>query len=254
MNMETRSAIASIAAVLSVGIVGSLNASVLSFFGEDLGAGSTNPHPNADAARSTFLSHLHSPGTEGFEGFGAGSTSPWTLDFGSLGTAILSGSGQIEDNASGSFGRFPISGTKFWDVVNSSLFEIQFSNPVGAFGFYGTDIGDFPGQMTLTFSNGGSTEVNVPHTIHGPDGSVLYFGYIDTENPFTRIAFGSSGYVSDFFGIDEMTIASPDQIQPPIGTPEPGEWVLMITGMTGLFFCAWYRRRRQNSTFSPAEA
>ena len=57
--------------------------------------------------------------------------------------------------------------------------RIDFDTAVAAFGFYGVDIGDFSGQVTVTTVNGGTNVYNVGNTVNGPGGSVLFWGVID---------------------------------------------------------------------------
>jgi hypothetical protein len=200
----------------------------LTFFGEDLGPGESPPglavFPNASAAEASFLSFLVETGTETFESFATGTGAPLALTFPGAGTATLNGSGVIESGHVG-FGRYPISGTQWWE--SSTDFSITFSDPIAAFGFYGVDIGDFNGQVTLALANGGVTDVTIPNTIGAPGGSVLYFGYIDTDNPFISVTFGNTATGIDVFGFDNMTIGSIEQVRPPT-VPDAGGTMLLL--------------------------
>lgn len=123
------------------------------FFGEDLGQGESvrlPSHPNSDVAHNDFLSNLVGVGTENFESFASGTGAPLPLTFPGAGTATLNGDGFIARVTTGTngVGRYPISGNQYWD--SSNVFSIDFSAPIAAFGFYGVDIGDFGGQVTLT--------------------------------------------------------------------------------------------------------
>jgi len=69
-------------------------------------------------------------------------------------------------------------------------------------------------------------------------GSVLFWGLIDTLNPFTSITFGNTNAGTDFFGFDDFTIGTIQQVA---ATPEPGTMVLMGLGAVGAFFL---KRRR----------
>jgi hypothetical protein len=222
------------------------------FFGEDL---HNDPFtripatPNATAANNQFMSFLVGTGTESFEGFAAGTTPPLALVFPGAGTATLIGSGAVQSVPVGTngVGRYPTHGSNFFEVSTGSPFDIVFSNPVAAFGFYGIDVGDFGEQLFLTFSHlgGGSTLIPVPHTLGvngSTDGSVFFYGLIDALDPFTSVAFTSS--FGEVFAFDEMTIGSVQQVVP---VPEPISMLLLGTGLVGI---AAVQRRRRKGAFS----
>ena len=50
--------------------------------------------------------------------------------------------------------------------------------------------------------------------MNGLGGSVLFWGLIDTDNPFTSLTFGNTAAGTDFFGFDDMTIGSVEQVVP----------------------------------------
>lgn len=218
------------------------------FFGEDLGASGGAPLTNSIAAETQFLSFLTGVGTETFDvGFTDGQTGPLSLTFPGAGTATLQGTGEIEDDPGA--GRFAISDPNWWEVdVTTGSFYIDFTNPVAAFGFYGIDVGDFAGQLQLTFMSGGtSIPVLVPHSVEGiggvdPEGAAFFYGYINTANPFTQVVFQDvslNSYGSETFGFDNMTIGSVEQV-----VPEPGTVILLGTGLLALGGIA-YRRREE---------
>jgi hypothetical protein len=230
------------------------------FFGEDLSDGSGAAestrllsHPNSDDAEAAFRALLGDPHTEDFEGLSPFTSAPLTINFGTV-TATLSdpfGLGFVNDISSPDAfaGRYPISGTNYFDTVSDSstsiAFSMEFSQPQVAFGFFGTDIGDpefgsgTGGEVILLLElwGGGTMTLNLGNFIGDEArGSVLYFGVIDIDNPFTKITFlNSSG--TDFFGIDDFTIAS--QV-----IPEPNTLLLLGSGLVlgGLVI---RRRRRQ---------
>gem|GEM_PF-2306067 len=194
------------------------------FFGEDSGLGEDTrltSTPNADAARAEFLAQLTNPGTENFESFSDGAVVPLAVDFGAAGTATLQGTGEIEEIPTGTngYGRYPISGDKYWDT--NSSFSIDFTEPQAAFGFYGIDVGDFSGQLTITYEDGFTQTVPISHTVNSPGGTVIYFGFIDTDHPFITLTFGTTTG-EDWFGFDDFTIGTIEQVVPtPTPTPSP---------------------------------
>jgi hypothetical protein len=167
--------------------------------------------------------------TENFESFANNSVPPLNLTFGAD-TATLTGGSAINSFFPASpAGRIPTSGTKYFTANNT--FNIAFSTPQAAFGFYGTDIGDFNGQLTLTlnFAGGGSTVIDVPHTLEAPSASILYFGVIATTSAelFSSLSFGTTTG-DDIFGFDDMTIGRLEQVNT---VPEPGTIALVAAGI-----------------------
>jgi hypothetical protein len=221
-------------------------AAPVTFFGEDLGGGEgvrLAAHPNADAARNAFFSNLSGVGTEYFDTFADGTVAPLIISFGAAGTAKIQGSGEVNSVPSGTngVGRYPISGDNYWEGTNS--FYIEFSDAIAAFGFYGIDIGDFDGQVTLTAIDGMTTTLlTVPNSINIAGGSVLYFGFYDTANQYTKITFGNTESGTDYFGFDNMTIGSLQQVQPN-AVPEPTSLILLGTGLGAIGLAAWRKRQ-----------
>lgn len=217
------------------------------FFGEDLNSSSSTPLPeasrvNSSAAQASFLSNLYGVGTETFESYTNGQTGPIGINFPGAGTATLSGDGFINSVPAGSAsaGRYATSGTQFWE--SRGAFNIDFTAPIAAFGFYGVDIGDFGGQITLTTMGGTTTTYTVDNTVGASgstDGSVLFWGIIDTTNLFTSISFGNTSGRNDAFAFDDMIIGSVEQVcgqrgNPPCNVPESASIALMGLGLIGL--------------------
>ncbi|MCS4295432.1 hypothetical protein M2375_003675 [Comamonas sp. BIGb0152] len=200
--------------ILSAGLISSglTNAAVETFFGEDAVNGSSvASRPQSDAARDAFVARLNGANTENFDSIGTGTTAPFSVNMGASGTATLSGSASI--NSTSGAGRFATSGSNY--IETNTNFTISFSLPQTAFGFYATDISDFGGQLSITYSDGTSSTVSVPHRNPAADGSVFYYGLIDTENPFVSVVFNNSN-ADDFFGFDDLTAGTAAQVIPPV--------------------------------------
>lgn len=201
------------------------------YFGENQSpAGGVSGAPVT--ARTQFLSQLSGNSTESFESYAQG-TSPASLTFaGSAGNIVATFSGSTGQvcavaNCGGS-GRYATDGTHFYDV--SSTIGISFSTAIAAFGFYATDVGDLGGQLTVTLlhATGPNTVLTVNNTINGNDGSLLFWGVVDTARPFTGIQFGDTAAGTDFFGFDQMTLGDIRQVTG--GVPEPTTWAMMVLG------------------------
>jgi hypothetical protein len=222
--------------------VTSANATLTTYFGADSNPGFTVPvGGNAATARANFLGDLSGGvGNEDFESFAVGAGAPLNISFpGSSGniTATVNGTGVVGDNASGPgtpcgtlCGRFATSGSQFWE--SSSLFTIDFSTGISAFGFYATDIGDFNGEVTLTAtaSDGTATNFTIPNILSSANGSVLFYGFTDTANSYTSIAFGNTATGTDVFGFDDMVIGDLGQVVVPV----PAAVWLFGSGLLGL--------------------
>lgn len=212
------------------------------FFGEDLATGRTVPPAgNAAKARANFLNSLTSGvGVEDFESFESTDVAPYNLSFpGSTGniSATLTNAGGICDGINNcvapASGEFATSGDK-WLFTEESL-AVTFSDPIAAFGFYGTDIGDLSAQLTITLTDFGGAQiiVDVAHTL-GPfndDGDLLFWGFVDPITTYTKLEFGLLAGNDDFFGFDDLTIGELDQVNI---VPEPTTLILLAVGLAGL--------------------
>src|ERR1039458_5465304 len=130
-----------IALVISLATL--VSAGPVTFFGEDLNGNPNVPlsiFPNSTLAHDTLFANLTGVGTENFESYANGTTTPFGITFPGVGTATLTGSSDyvsvLAAGATNGFGRYPTSGTHYLEV-DSSDFVIQFSAPIAAFGFFG---------------------------------------------------------------------------------------------------------------------
>ncbi len=129
--------------------------------------------------------------------------------------------------------------------ASSYWVELDFSSPVAAIGFYGIDVGDFGGrlQVRTKASDGTWTTYLVSHSLYGSGGDVLYFGLVDPDE-FVSVKIGMWSVPpssADWFGIDDLTVGTLDQVSPPV--PEPASLALFGLGAAGLVVLSRRRRR-----------
>jgi hypothetical protein len=219
-------------------------AGLMTYFGEDIIGAADNKrllsHPLADGAKNSFFSNLSGVGTEDFEGFAPGTT-PMDINFPGAGTADFGGFAAVvnlpNDPNVTNLGRYPISGNQYLDSGN--FFHVEFDQQISAFGFYATDVGDNIGQVTLETSLNGVSKslLTIPTTTTNPGGTVIYYGFIDVDNPFDKVVFGNTSVNADFFGFDDFTIGTTEQVVADAGNspvPEPATLFLVSFGLIGL--------------------
>lgn len=208
--------------------------------------------PDVLAARTAFLSTLdNTVQSFGFErpiNVGTGPTLDvsFTGSAGAISASLSGNTGQqvVGNSVSGRFNT-TTGGSQYWQVDSSvsGAFSITFNRSISAFGFYGTDIGDFGGVLSLVLTpwNGGPEEtlvVRPQSQNNAAGGSLLFFGFSDVNSEYRRVSFMSSGTGTavDYFGFDDFVVADRGQIRTPTtppGVPEPGSLALV-----GLALCA----------------
>ncbi|MFN6979155.1 MAG: PEP-CTERM sorting domain-containing protein [Gemmobacter sp.] len=223
---------------------GALFAAPITFFGENLTPGNMVVGDPV-TERNDFLATLAGGiGTETFE-----ATSLPDISFpGSTGsiTATLNGAASIVGSPGA--GRFATSGSRYVQTAAGGDFSITFSSAIAAFGFYGTDIGDFGNGLILqlTKSGGSTVDLAVGNTVGSggsTNGSLLFFGFIDLNETYTSIAFLNQPGGVDIFGFDDMTIGDRRQIVNPPVVPLPAALPLSLAAL-GLLGALKMRRRK----------
>jgi hypothetical protein len=231
---------------------GTAQAAPVTFFGEDLNPTGNTPIPTplSDDARNSFFDNLTGVSTETFEEFNNGDSNLNVTFPGSGITANLSG-GTIQNFSSA--GRFAISSPNYYNAATSS-FAINFTAPISAFGFYGTDIGDFGGVLSLTLTDihGNMSSLVVPAAEgsggSSPEsGSALYFGFFDLTDQYTSVVFNNTNTV-DNFGFDNFSVGNAQEVTPTV--PEASTWLMMILGFAGLGGAGYFRAKAHRSSMA----
>jgi hypothetical protein len=239
-------------------------ASPVVYFGQDPGAnGSFVVGGNSQQQQTAFLGALQ-PGyvSEGFSpnSFTQGQTaSPTAL-------SILGGHGTIAATAGdtaaeitgqncddqGCTGRFDTTapgappGASYWWEASQS-FTVMFGSSASAFGFYGTDLSDFGGSLSLQLLNAsgaqvGSSLVISPAGGGAQNGGLLFYGFTDSQQSYSGVRFvltQQPGATSiDVGGFDDLVVGNvPSQTS----IPEPTTLALVSLALVG---AAASRRRR----------
>jgi hypothetical protein len=200
------------------------------------------------------------PGSLKSEGFGGVPTGSYDK----FGMAALGGTisrtntqtgtaaGRVDSNATdGADGRFDTSGDGQWWRTAVS-FDIDFAANISAFGFYGTDFGDFAGTflMELLLADGTSVKYDLLDVMApanaATNGWLQFFGVVDDTNSdqISGVRFNITQASSDpddwdFLGFDSFVVGD---VEPSNDVPEPGSLALVGASLLGL---AAARRRRK---------
>jgi len=233
---------------------GITQAAVVRFDGRDAVAGPGDPRPNADAARSAFLSAVGgSPFALTFEGVPIGYApllNFTTFTFTQVGTAdtIFGGNdtGVTKDTQEATTlgynttpsGDTVLRFTPIFDVGTAGA-TLNFTQPIEYFGAFITGLGSAAGTLNAKFNNGSSQVLPVTG---GPGGGVQFFGFTTFGAPFTSLdlvlddVFGSR----DIYSIDDVITGLQPTFQPGNTVPEPSSLALSM----GVLAAAGALRRR----------
>ena len=234
------------------------NGSMTTYYGDRNNGSSAAPSGDALKAKTDFLSMIKVIGTESFSNLS--DPQPFTSNFltGGLGATIgcLDSSGNNPNSpdpvatcnvasapllgrfdtttGSGSYltnNTFMYSGS---DSETNGAIVVTFEEAVQAFGFYGTDIGDFSAtfSIVLTDLNGVQTTLKIDEDGGLVDNSLLFFGFVDSKNSYKSITFTNlfaSTAANDGLGIDDLVSGS--FADTPNPTPEPLSALLVMAGL-----------------------
>jgi hypothetical protein len=199
--------------------------------------------------RASFMSYLSGVSSEPFDGFSTGSNVPMAIT--RNGTTCTVKQMVSEDNVDFTdvveveydpevsnntiAQRFNTSGTsdRWLDLraetgydssapsgtwLSAYYARFTFSTPIAAFGFYGTDFGDFASAFAvkarLTDSSSAVTTHTVVPALEGREGgNLIFWGFVDGTNTYTKVeifvdkADGESP--SEGLGIDDLVFCTP---------------------------------------------
>lgn len=234
--------------------------------------GTVNPDAAPAQLKNSFQQRLltESIKSDGFSGYAVNTPGTFTknLALTGLGTGItmaVTGAGGEVVNAGTDpavDGRYDTTGdaAKQW-WLSAYTFTLSFTQGVSAFGFYGTDFGDFKGSFEIELLRGTSVvggkilkEADAPSTtpMGGPppenanNGWLQFFAfYDDSGTTYDGIRFKINQASTDpddfdYIGFDDFVVGT---LAPGGGgsTPEPGSLALVGASLLGL---AAARRRR----------
>jgi hypothetical protein len=136
-------------------------------------------------------------------------------------------------------GTFPTDGKQGISINSIYTFKINFSSPLAAIGFWGTDLGDNNNSLTVVLRNLGKTVAQQPINYLGANAgksSIFFFGGIAQQPTeyFDEVELLSSvTNLQDAIGLDQLTVGTPAQVQsvtPPTAVPTPA----LLPGLVGL--------------------
>lgn len=221
-------------------------AAPVTFSGLDNGAGPGGTFTNANAADAALVS---AAGTGGsvvtFEGLTSGAN-PSGLDLGSgvKLTVVGNESGGVRtgDDHGSRLGFNTTAGGRHWlqmwpafSSPTGATATFVFESAIQGLGFYLSDTQDtFPGDITLTYSDGTVQTLAVPK--NNDSGGVAYFGFFDAGASILSVTIGTgaTGGTRDIWGLDDLRVI-------PARVPEPG--TLALLGAALLAGAAVRRRR-----------
>lgn len=207
---------------------------------------------NAATAASQFTLAAGSIAVQNFDALALASV-PASIAVGGVNASFTNSATSYSRISSGvgTFSTFPISGSQYLESLSgqgSTYFTFAFDRAVSALGFYLTDPSDWAGTggslpgLTLNLLRG--SDVLSVDLLQGLDatqvvnGNVLFFGVVDSADPFTGFSISSSASLpdEDAIGLDDLQLA----VARRASVPEPAPLALLAMA----FMAAALRGRR----------
>lgn len=240
MNVLTKRLSMAIAGLFAVAAIGTAHATIVTYVGQDDGAGTSGPFPNSTAAQASFLAAAANNHTISYENLAVGYYSPIAA---ALGVSIAltgpnygSGFSGISNTTSGNvYGFNTTTGGSQWLGFAGGSATFTFAAPIYSFGTFLTGLQQvFSGTdgLQITFNDGTSQTLMPPINLNG---GAEYFGFTDT-NPFTSITL--TNLSNDAWGIDDTSFGASST-----SVPEPGS--LGLLGFGALLIGGFVTLRRR---------
>ena len=230
------------------------NGTMTTFYGDRNDGSINGPSGDVSKAHTAFLSLIDVAGTESFSSLTG--TQPFTsAGLGATIGCLRKGDGDVVPDlatcqlASGaSSGRYDTTGTAVGaylvnnqnmkgdsSTADTGAIVVTFDSAVHAFGFFGTDIGDFGGtfSIVLTDVQGNQTTLDLVSGAALDNSSLLFFGFVDSKNSYKSVMFTNlypPTQANDGFGLDDFVVGTLADV-PPNPTPEPLTALLVLAGL-----------------------